>query len=83
MRENSKESSRVTLGGLAELLERGGEAPFILGKQPSCTDILVGGWLRMSSKTVPAGECEEICGGYEWVFRRLHAARQQRFGDVK
>ncbi|KAK0657805.1 hypothetical protein B0T16DRAFT_425908 [Cercophora newfieldiana] len=82
-REKLKESLRVTLGPLAGMLQRDGEGPFMLGKRPSYADIIVGGWLRMLSKTLPEAEFGEICGWYDGVFGKLHAALQERFGDVK
>jgi glutathione S-transferase len=82
-RDKMKASLREALGGLAVLFQRDGTGPFKLGNQPSYADIIVGGWLRMLSKTLETEEWEEVQGWYDGVFRRLHAALQERFGDVK
>lgn len=76
-------SLRDALRDLAALLQRDTTGPFMLGNQPSYADIIVGGWLRMMSKTMPASEWEEAQGWYDGVFGKLHVALQQRFGDVK
>ncbi|RKU48495.1 hypothetical protein DL546_005516 [Coniochaeta pulveracea] len=82
-RDKMRNSLRDALGGLAALLQRDGTGPFMLGRQPSYADIIVGGWLRMLSKTLETVEWEEVQAWYDGVFGRLHAALQEQFGDVK
>lgn len=78
-RDRMRASLREALGGLAVLLQRDDSGPFMLGKQPSYADIIVGGWLRMLSKTLETEEWEEVKTWYDGVFGRLHAALQERF----
>lgn len=82
-REKLKLSLRDTLRDLAALLQRDDTGPFMLGSQPSYADIIIGGWLRMLSKSMPASEWEEVQAWHDGVFGKLHAALQERFGDVK
>jgi hypothetical protein len=72
-----------TLRDLAALFQRDTTGPFLLGTKPNYADIIVGGWLRMFSMTVLDSEWEEIQGWHGGVFGKLHAALQERFGDVK
>ncbi|KAF9877655.1 hypothetical protein CkaCkLH20_04790 [Colletotrichum karsti] len=82
-REKTKASLRDALRDLAAMFHRDTAGPFLLGSQPSYGDIIVGGWLRMLSKTLPDSEWEEFQAWHDGAFGRLHAALQQRFGDVK
>ncbi|KAK4187020.1 hypothetical protein QBC35DRAFT_499843 [Podospora australis] len=75
--QSDKESTRGEEGG-----EKRG--PFLLGDQPSHADFIVGGWLRMLSKTLPEKEWEEeVRVWYGGLFGRLHDVLQERFGEVK
>lgn len=76
-------SLRDTVRDLAFLFQRDTTGPFLLGAQPSHADIIVGGWLRMLSKALLDGEWEEVQAWHGSVFGGLHAALQQRFGEVK
>lgn len=76
-------SLKDTLSGLATLLQRDSTGPFLLGNQPSYADIIIGAWLQMMNKTVPAQEWEQVQTWHDGVFGKLHAALQERFGDVK
>jgi len=82
-RDKMKVSLRDTLRDLAAMFQRDMTGPFMLGNQASYADIIVGGWLRMLSKTLPESEWEEVQTWHDGVFGKLHAALQQRFGDVK
>ncbi|GAB1315443.1 hypothetical protein MFIFM68171_05653 [Madurella fahalii] len=82
-RDKMKASLRDTLRDLAAMFQRDMSGPFMLGNRPSYADIIVGGWLRMQSKTLPESEWEEVQTWHDGVFGRLHVALQQRFGDVK
>lgn len=82
-RDKLKGSLRDALRDLAAMLQRDATGPFMLGGTPSYADIIIGAWLRMMSKTVPEGEWEEVQTWHDGVFGKLHAALQQRFGDVK
>jgi len=83
-REMLMENLKGTLKGLAELyLRRKEQGPYLLGSKPSYADCIVGGWLCMMNKTVYEGEWAEVQGWYDGVFGRLHAAMQERFGEVK
>lgn len=82
-REKLKVSLRDGLRDLASMFQRDTAGPFLLGNQPSYADIIVGGWLRMWSKTLPQSEWDDFETWHDGVFGKLHAALQQRFGDVK
>lgn len=77
------ESLKGTIKELAGMLERDGEGPFLMGKQPSYADILIGAWLRMFNKTLPREEWDQLEGWYGGVFGKLHWALQERFGRVE
>lgn len=81
-REKLKASLRDTLTGLAKLYKRDSSGPFILGKQPSYADFVVGGWLQMLNKTLPEKEWEEVCSWHDSIFGELHDALQQ-FAQMK
>ncbi|KAH6892516.1 hypothetical protein B0T10DRAFT_483873 [Thelonectria olida] len=76
-------SLRDALHDLAALFQRDATGPFLLASQPSFADIIVGGWLRMLSKTLPENEWDQVQTWHDGVFGKLHAALQERFGDVK
>lgn len=73
-REKAKESFRHALGDLAKLFLRDSNGPFLLGQQVSYADFIVGAWLRMAQRSLPATEWEEVKGWHEGVFGRLHDA---------
>jgi glutathione S-transferase len=76
-------SLRDTLKDLAAMLQRDAAGPFILGGRPSYADIIIGGWLRDYSKTLPGAEWDELRSWYDGAFGRLHDELQRRFGSVK
>ncbi|KAH6626668.1 hypothetical protein B0J18DRAFT_145961 [Chaetomium sp. MPI-SDFR-AT-0129] len=82
-REKLRASLKEMVKDLAALFQKEASGPFLLGTQPCYGDIIVGGWLRMMSRTLPGEEWEEIQGWYDGVFGKLHAALDERFGDVK
>ncbi|KAJ5955148.1 hypothetical protein N7501_009427 [Penicillium viridicatum] len=71
-REKLLGSFRDMLGELAKLF--GGNGPFLLGDRANYADLIVGGWLRMASKTLPGEEWELVRGWHGGVFGRLHDA---------
>ncbi|KAI9931141.1 hypothetical protein ASPWEDRAFT_47580 [Aspergillus wentii DTO 134E9] len=73
-REKLMVSFRDTLGGLAKLFLRDTSGPFLLGKQASYADIIVGGWLRMARVNLPQGEWEEVRSWHSGVFGGLYDA---------
>ncbi|KAE8151338.1 hypothetical protein BDV25DRAFT_152797 [Aspergillus avenaceus] len=75
------DSFRDTLGGLAKLFADPNE-PFVLGKQASYADIIIGGWLRMMRATLPESEWEELRGWHSGRFGRLHDALEV-YADMK
>lgn len=77
------ESLKQTLTGLAGLYKRNENGPFLLGDRASHADFIVGGWLRFMERTLPADEWKQAEGWHDGVFGKLHAALQERFGDVK
>ncbi|OLN96569.1 hypothetical protein CCHL11_00671 [Colletotrichum chlorophyti] len=81
-REKTKESLRLTLGDLAKLFSRDTTGPFLLGKQASYADLIVGGWLHMMRATVPNDEWQEVRGWHEGVFGRLYDGLK-KYAEVK
>ncbi|CAG8020553.1 unnamed protein product [Penicillium nalgiovense] len=71
-REKLLGSFREMLGGLAKLFGRNG--PFLLGDRANYADLIVGAWLRMASKTLPAEEWKLVRDWHGGVFGRLHDA---------
>ncbi|KAM7182866.1 hypothetical protein V8F33_013958 [Rhypophila sp. PSN 637] len=76
-------SLKDTLKDLAAMFEKNGDGPYLRGEKACFADIVVGGWLRMMSVTLPDDEWEEVKGWYGGVFGRLHDALQREFGEVK
>ncbi|KAJ5579867.1 uncharacterized protein N7459_005852 [Penicillium hispanicum] len=81
-REKLLRSFQDTLGGLAKPFLSDTSGPFLLGKQASYADLIVGGWLRMASRTLPEAEWEEVRSWHGGVFGRLHDALDQ-YAEVK
>jgi glutathione S-transferase len=66
------QSLNATLAPLAEMLAKDPAGPFLLGAQASYADMIIGGWLRMMSVAMPAGEWEEVKRWHGGVFGKLH-----------
>ncbi|KAG0211024.1 hypothetical protein BGX28_008594 [Mortierella sp. GBA30] len=81
-REKLKESFRLMLGDLGKLFLRDTSGPFLLGKQASYADLIVGGWLRMMRATLPENEWEEARGWHGGIFGRLHDGLE-KYAEVK
>ncbi|KAM7192577.1 hypothetical protein V8F20_008786 [Naviculisporaceae sp. PSN 640] len=74
-------SLKDSVKDLAELFNKR-DGPYVMGEKACYADIIVGGWLRMMSVTMPAEEWEEVKGWYNGAFGRLHDALQRDFGLV-
>ena len=73
-REKMLASLEKASAELAALFAKDQSGPFLLGAQASYADLIVGAWLRMASRTLPAVEfalCKSWHGG---VFGRLNEA---------
>lgn len=55
-RAKMMDSLCATLARLAEMFERDAAGSFLIGRQASYADLIVGGWLRMMSVTMPPEE---------------------------
>ncbi|OAA78379.1 Glutathione S-transferase [Akanthomyces lecanii RCEF 1005] len=64
----------AALGDLAELYGGKDDGPFILGRQVSYADFIVGAWLRMYCVALPRGEWEQLRAWHNGTFGRLHDA---------
>ncbi|KAG9324397.1 hypothetical protein KVV02_008601 [Mortierella alpina] len=82
MREKMLESLRLMMGDLGKLFLRDPSGPFLLGEQASYADLIVGGWLRMMSATLPKHEWEEARSWHGGVFGRLHDGLE-KYAEVK
>ncbi|KAL6864364.1 hypothetical protein J3F83DRAFT_716128 [Trichoderma novae-zelandiae] len=66
------QSFEAALADLAALFVKDASGPFLLGKQASYADFIVGAWLRMSCVCLPASEWDEVRSWHGGVFGRLH-----------
>ena len=73
-REKTKAGLKEMLGGLAKPFLQDSSGPFMLGARASYADLIVGGWLRMFSRTLSQSEWDEVRGCHDGVFGRLHDA---------
>jgi len=78
-RERLTAGFKEALAGLAELFadrddKPGKRGPFILGTTATYADMIVGGWLRMLSITLPAGEWDDARTWHGGIWGRLHDA---------
>ncbi|KAJ3480274.1 hypothetical protein NLG97_g8111 [Lecanicillium saksenae] len=64
----------AALGDLAKLYNANAEGPFILGKQVSYADFIVGAWLRMFVVAMPKDEWQRLKSWHNGTFGRLHDA---------
>ncbi|KAF9946017.1 hypothetical protein BGZ72_000758 [Mortierella alpina] len=81
-RKELLESLRLMLGDLGKLFMRNTSGPFLLGEQASYADLIVGGWLRMMSVTLPEHEWEEARNWHGGIFGRLHDGLK-KYAEVK
>ncbi|CAO3568014.1 unnamed protein product [Mortierella alpina] len=82
VREQQLESLRLTLGDLGKLFLKDTSGPFLLGQQASYADIIVGGWLRTMSATLPDHEWKDVKSWHGGIFGRLHDGLE-KFAEVK
>ncbi|KAJ5219612.1 hypothetical protein N7468_008816 [Penicillium chermesinum] len=76
-RTNMLAAFREALEPLARLLRKNQAGPFVLGERLSYADLIIGGWLRMCSATLPEGEWEDMKTWHDSVFGKLHDALQK------
>jgi glutathione S-transferase len=81
-RDKLKESFRLALGDLGKLFLRDTSGPFLLGKQASYADMVVGGWLHMMSASLPANEWEELRAWHGGIYGRLYDGLK-KYAEVK
>ncbi|ETR96991.1 hypothetical protein M419DRAFT_125460 [Trichoderma reesei RUT C-30] len=81
-RDKFMQSFEAALGDLAKLYRRDDSGPFLLGKQASYADFIVGAWLRMSSMCLPESDWEVVRSWHDGVFGRLHDGLEA-YAEVK
>ncbi|KAI1756208.1 hypothetical protein F4782DRAFT_485215 [Xylaria castorea] len=81
-REKLTDSLRLMLGELAKLFSRDTSGPFIMGKQASYADLVVGGWLHMMRGTLPGNEWQEARGWHGGIFGHLYDGLE-KYAEVK
>ncbi|KAI1413676.1 hypothetical protein F5Y13DRAFT_160849 [Hypoxylon sp. FL1857] len=81
-REKMIESLRIMLGDLAKIFTKDTSGPFILGKQASHADFIVGGWLYMMHGTLPDNEWQEVRSWHGGIFASLFDSLQ-KYAEVK
>ncbi|KAK1964397.1 hypothetical protein LY78DRAFT_659364 [Colletotrichum sublineola] len=81
-RQQTKDSFRDALGGLAKLFLQDPSGPFLLGTKASYADLIVGAWLRMMRATLPGSEWEEVRSWHKGLFGQLHDALEA-YAEVK
>ncbi|KAF9564713.1 hypothetical protein EC968_004434 [Mortierella alpina] len=82
LRQKMLESLRLMLGDLGKLFLKDTSGPFLLGKQASYADMIVGGWLFMIRGTIPEHEWNEVRGWHGGVFGRLFDGLE-KFAEIK
>lgn len=73
-REKVLSTFEKNLEGLSMFLKKDKSGPFILGNKASYADLIIGGWLRMASKSLPQAEWEALRSWHGGVFGQLHDA---------
>jgi glutathione S-transferase len=77
-REQLKEGFKAMLTSLAELF-KARDGPYLEGMRVTYADLIVGGWLNMLSKLMPADEWKDFRTWYGGVFARLHDDLQKKY----
>lgn len=70
------------LGDLGKLFLRDTSGLFLLGKQPSYADLIVGGWLHMMRTTLPDEEWEEARNWQGGVYGHLYDSLE-KYAEVR
>ncbi|KAJ6787608.1 hypothetical protein PWT90_05009 [Aphanocladium album] len=73
-RQATLESFEAALGDLGKLYNENADGPFVLGKQVSHADFIVGAWLRMYVVAMPKDEWQLLKTWHNGTFGRLHDA---------
>lgn len=81
-RERIMESLKQMLGDLAKLFAKDNTGPFILGKQASYADLIIGGWLYMMSRTLYDHEWRDVKDWHGGCFGQLFDSLE-KFAQVK
>lgn len=81
-RQKVKESLRLMMADLSKLFSKDSTGPFILGKQATYADLIVGGWLNMMHATLPDDEWEEVRGWHNGIFAQLYDGLE-KYAEVK
>ncbi|VUC26522.1 unnamed protein product [Clonostachys rosea] len=82
VREQMMEALKAMLGDLAKEFTKDTSGPFILGTRASYADIIVGGWLYMSSRTLPDSEWQQMRSWHGGVFGDLFDGLK-KYAEVK
>jgi glutathione S-transferase len=81
-RKKMTRSLHAMLGELGKLFSRDISGPFLLGKQVTYADFVVGGWLRLLSAALPENEWEDVKACHGGIFGRLHDGLEN-YAEVK
>jgi glutathione S-transferase len=81
-RQKMSKSLHSMLGELGKLYSRDISGPFLLGKQVTYADFIVGGWLRLMSVSLPKNEWEEVRACHGGIYGRLHDGLE-KYAEVK
>ncbi|EEA26603.1 hypothetical protein TMatcc_005120 [Talaromyces marneffei ATCC 18224] len=71
-RKKMTRSLHVMLGELGKLFSKDISGPFLLGKQATYADFIVGSWLRLMAVSLPENEWEDVRACHGGIFGRLH-----------
>jgi glutathione S-transferase len=77
-REQLTDSFKMMLTSLAELF-MARDGPYLEGMRVTYADLIVGGWLNMLSKLMPADEWKDFRTWHDGVFARLHDDLQGKY----
>ena len=76
-REEMMRSFHDALGELSKLFTSDKSGPFLLGEKASYADFIVGGWVKMASRTLPEAEWQEMRAWHGGTFGRLYDALEK------
>ncbi|KAI0197004.1 hypothetical protein F4808DRAFT_299110 [Astrocystis sublimbata] len=81
-REKTLESFKTMLGALAKLFAKDPSGPFLLGKQASYADFIVGGWVYMFGVLLPDEEWQEAKQWHGGILTTLYDA-MGKYTEIK
>ncbi|TFL03580.1 hypothetical protein BDV98DRAFT_564448 [Pterulicium gracile] len=82
-RPKMMEAFEASLAGLVKIFRRRDEGPFLEGAQATYADMIIGGWLRWTNKTVKKEEWEKIAAWHGGLWGNLFNGLEERYTEMK